>query len=96
MNIKELRNQHRLTQKELAELIGVTVRTVERWEAGDRSPSPQVLELLQIKLSAFGGYVCKACGNPSPAGIGYASHGHTAWLASQSISECACGHSVKP
>ena len=96
MNIKELRTQHGLTQKQLAELIGVTTRTVERWEAGDRVPSPQVLELLQIKLGAFGGYVCKACGNPSPAGIGYASHGHTAWLASQSISECACGHSVKP
>lgn len=50
MNIKELRTQHGLTQKQLAELIGVTVRTVERWEAGDRAPSPQVLELLQIKL----------------------------------------------
>ena len=45
---------------------------------------------------AFGGYVCKACGDPSPAGIGYASHGLTAWIASQSISECACGNSVKP
>lgn len=51
MNIKELRTQHGLTQKQLAELIGVVTRTVERWEAGDRVPSPQVLELLQIKLS---------------------------------------------
>ena len=50
MNIKELRTKHGLTQKQLAELIGVIPRTVERWEAGDRSPSPQVLELLQIKL----------------------------------------------
>ncbi len=45
---------------------------------------------------AFGGYVCKACGDPSPVGIGYASHGNAAWLASHGISECACGHSVKP
>ena len=42
------------------------------------------------------GYVCKACGNPSPLGIGYVSHGKAAWLASQLLSECACGHSVKP
>ncbi|WBE26240.1 hypothetical protein [Denitrificimonas caeni] len=27
---------------------------------------------------------------------GYVSHGNAAWLASQGISECACGHSVKP
>lgn len=50
MNIKELRTKHGLTQKQLAALIGVTTRTVERWEAGDRVPSTQVLELLQIKL----------------------------------------------
>ena len=50
MNIREMRTQHGLTQKQLAELIGVTTRTVERWESGDRVPSPQVLELLQIKL----------------------------------------------
>lgn len=54
MNIKELRTQHGLTQKQLAALIGVTSRTVERWESGDRVPSPQVLELLQIKLSELG------------------------------------------
>ena len=50
MNIKELRTKHGLTQKQLAALIGVTTRTVERWEAGDRVPSPQVIELLLIKL----------------------------------------------
>lgn len=50
VNIKELRTQHALTQKQLAALIGVTTRTVQRWEAGDRVPSKQVLELLQIKL----------------------------------------------
>lgn len=50
VNIKEMRSQHGLTQKQLAALIGVVTRTVERWEAGDRVPSPQVLELLRIKL----------------------------------------------
>lgn len=62
---------------------------------GINTADSEFQEVLASK-GAFGGYVCKACGNPSPAGIGYASHGHTAWLASQSISECACGHSVKP
>ena len=51
MNIKDQRTKHGLTQKQLAELMGVTTRTVERWESGDRVPSPQMLELLKIKLS---------------------------------------------
>ena len=50
MNIKEERTKHELTQKQLAELMGVTVRTVGRWENGHRQPSAQMLELLQIKL----------------------------------------------
>lgn len=50
MNIKEERIKNGLTQKQLAALIGLQTRTVERWEAGDRVPSPQMLELLRIKL----------------------------------------------
>ena len=100
MNIKELREQAGLTQSQLAALVQCDARTIQRYEAaGAKVPAP-MLELIRIKLKELSnercGYVCKACGNPSPLGIGYASHGKAAWLASQSLSECACGHSVKP
>lgn len=64
-------------------------------DLGINTADSEFQEVLASK-GGFHGYVCKACGNPSPVGIGYASHGNAAWLASHGISECACGHSVKP
>lgn len=51
MNIKELRTQHGLTQSQLADLVKVTTRTIERYEAGHRAASDAMLELIRIKLS---------------------------------------------
>ena len=41
--IKELRNSYRFTQKELAELIGVTKSTIAAYENNSRTPSYEVL-----------------------------------------------------
>lgn len=46
-NLKELRLKHKMTQKELANKIGVTKSVVSYYELQERSPSPEVL----IKLS---------------------------------------------
>ncbi len=45
--IKELRNENRLTQKELAEKVGVTKSTIAAYENDTRLPSYEVL----IKLA---------------------------------------------
>lgn len=45
--IKSLRDRLGLTQKELAEAIGVTITTVSRWEMGIARPSK--LALYQLK-----------------------------------------------
>ena len=54
MNIKEQRTKAGLTQSELADLVKVTTRTIERYEAGHRAPSAAMLELIRIKLSELG------------------------------------------
>ena len=47
--IKELRQSVGMTQKQLADLLGVTSSVVSYYELSERTPSPDVL----IKLSAI-------------------------------------------
>ena len=52
-NLAEWRKQWRLTQRQLANVLGVDVMTVSRWERGVRSiPShlPLALEALENRL----------------------------------------------
>ena len=46
-NLKKLRLKYKMTQKELADKIGVTKSVVSYYELQERAPSPEVL----IKLS---------------------------------------------
>lgn len=46
--IKEIRNELMLTQKAFANLLGVSVRTVESWEMGLNSPSGSSVRLMEI------------------------------------------------
>lgn len=54
MNIKQQRERAGLTQSQLADLVMVTTRTIERYESGHRVPSAAMLELIRIKLSELG------------------------------------------
>jgi len=45
--LKTLRQRRAISQEELARLIGVSVRTVVRWEKGYSQPSPLALARLQ-------------------------------------------------
>lgn len=46
--LRELRKQKKLTQKQLASLIGVKNSIISFYEVGDRIPSPEII----IKLSS--------------------------------------------
>ncbi len=45
--IKELRTEHKLSQKELAAILNVSNKTISHWEANYTEPSLQML--VQIK-----------------------------------------------
>ena len=47
MNTREVRDQLGLTQRELAEQVGVSVRAVQSWEQGWRYPSKPAEKILE-------------------------------------------------
>lgn len=53
--IKELREKQRLTQVELAEIIGVSDKTISKWETGNGLPDIALIEPLSkaLKLSVI-------------------------------------------
>ena len=51
--LKEKRKALNLTQKEFAELIGVSKPTIERWESSDRPITGPVVQLLQLLTSEY-------------------------------------------
>ena len=44
--LAELRKEHHLTQAELGEKLGVTNKTISRWETGNYMPPVEMLEEL--------------------------------------------------
>lgn len=56
INIKKLRKQKGLTQGELADLIGVSLRQAQRWEAGEGVPEKKhitkLVEVLEYEVKS--------------------------------------------
>lgn len=48
--IRELRNATGLTQKEFAKMYSIPLSTLRKWEQGEASPAPYVLDLLAKTL----------------------------------------------
>ena len=47
VDIKKFREKHKLTQSELAEIAGTTIRAVQSWEQGQRNITQSVIKLLE-------------------------------------------------
>lgn len=62
-DVKKIREANHLTQKQLAEMCGVTLRTVQNWEAGKTIPD-NILRLLQ-SLTSTGEIVSPSSNNSS-------------------------------
>ena len=52
--IKERRVELGLTQKDLSNLLGIPLRTVESWDAGDRSPSDWTKKMVLYMMDEYG------------------------------------------
>ncbi len=70
--LKNLREQHQLTQEELAEKVLVTRQAVSRWETGETQPNTETLKLLSraynVTINTLLGtphpLFCQCCGMP--------------------------------
>ena len=48
--LRQGRHRLKLTQAELAPLLGVSLKTIKNWEQGTRKPSKAALILLELEL----------------------------------------------
>ena len=70
--LKTLREQHNLTQDQLAERVLVTMQAVSRWETGETQPNTETLKLLSreydVSINTLLGtprtLICQCCGMP--------------------------------
>lgn len=77
IDVKKIRIKKGLTQKELAKICGVTVRTIQNWENGATIPDLAQKHLLQINekdeiisSNATGNSVSVAAGKGSNVNVG--------------------------
>ena len=54
MSIRPIRQSSNLTQKQLSDLLGIPLRTIEDWDSGRRKPPEYVTALIIFKLAAEG------------------------------------------
>lgn len=54
MSLKEVRNKKGLTQKKCAEYLGISIRTLKRYEANEDAIKPLKLQFILQKLNEYG------------------------------------------
>ena len=47
-DVKNIREQYKLSQRQFASLLGISVKTLQNWEQGRRSPRGPARVLLQV------------------------------------------------
>ena len=50
MDIKALRLHTNLSQSKFADVVGIPVRTIQKWEQGERTPPDYVVTLIEYFL----------------------------------------------
>ena len=55
--IRQQRRLFNITQEELSRLVGVSLKTIQRWETGERSPRLEEANKLSEALNVSAGYL---------------------------------------
>lgn len=63
--LKQLRNEHKITQAQLAKAIGVTDRACRRYEAGENEPTMSVLQAIADHFNVSLDYLTGRSDNPT-------------------------------
>lgn len=63
--LKQIRKEHNLTQKQLADLIGGTERSIQNYEAGDRKPTFDVILAILDKVNVDANYLLGRVDSPT-------------------------------
>jgi transcriptional regulator with XRE-family HTH domain len=66
MRLLEIRNSKGMTQKQLAERLGVTIRTITNYENGSREPNIKTLIALTQIFGVSADYLLGLTDDPSP------------------------------
>ena len=66
--LKKIREEHNLTQKQLADLIGGTERSIQNYEAGDRKPTFDVILAILDKVDVDANYLLGRVDSPMTKG----------------------------
>ena len=53
MNVKDARERLGFSQAELAQVVGVTARTIQNWEAGISQPRPKQIDTINKLLKVL-------------------------------------------
>ena len=63
--LKKIRQENSLTQKQFAERVGVTERGVQRYEAGERKPTFDVIISILDNVNVSADYLLGRSDNPA-------------------------------
>ena len=66
--LKQIRKEHNLTQKQLADLIGGTERSIQNYEAGNRKPTFDVILAILDKVDVDANYLLGRVDSPMTKG----------------------------
>lgn len=66
--LRDLRRRKLMTQKELADAVGSTYQTVQRWESGESTPRPSALRQLCAVLDVTPDELLAALGSKDAEG----------------------------
>lgn len=68
--LRARRRERGLTQKQLAELVGVSHGTIGMYETGQRSPDLEMVRRLAVALDTSMSYLIGETDDPCPVGVG--------------------------